>query len=94
MGGGGGNSKQFPQGCWCHFLGLKFHNLFFGLLKMGVIFYGVEKISSIFWLTANLHYFGGVAEKRNHREIDFHSLFCVFFETKLIKFILKRHYSS
>ena len=46
-------------------------------------FYEVEKISSIFRLTGNLHYFGGVPEKKKTTnyflEIDFHLLFCLFF---------------
>ena len=43
----------------------------------------LKKISSIFRLTGNLHYFGGVPEKKKTTnyflEIDFHLLFCLFF---------------
>ena len=82
--GGGEDSEKFRQGSWCHFLGLNFHNLlFFGVAQNEGYFYEVEKISSIFRLTGNLHYFGGVPEKKKTTnyflEIDFHLLFCIFF---------------
>ena len=47
----------------CHFLGLKFHNLLFWGYSNEDYFYGVEKISSFFLLTGNLHYFGVLLRK-------------------------------
>ena len=56
--------------------------------------FGGLKNKNFFWLTGNLHYFFGLLRQNYFLEIDFHLLFRLFFETKLIKFILKRHYSS
>ena len=74
------------------FSSLKFDNLlFWGLLKMRVIFGGVEKISIIFWLTGNLHYslfWGGCWEKKLPNyflEIDFHLLFYTYLQNKRMR---------
>ena len=41
----GGHSKKFRQGCSCHFFGFEISQfiIFLGLLKMRVIFWGLEK---------------------------------------------------
>ena len=45
LGGGGGHSKKFRQGCSCHFFGFEISQfaIFFGLLKMRVIFWGLKE---------------------------------------------------
>ena len=71
--------------------------IFWGLLEMRVIFMAFKNKQYFFgWLEFAL-FLGYCWEKKVQNyflEIDFHSLFCLVFETKLIKFILKRHYSS
>ena len=64
----GGTRKKFDRDARVTFLGLKFHNLlFFWVAQNEGYFLGVDKISIIFWLTGNLHYYFLVAEKRNYR---------------------------
>ena len=75
--------QSFDRDARVTFLGLKFHNLlFFGLLKMRVIFFrGLKNKHYFFLLTGYLHYFLGLMRKETTEEIDFHLLFCLFFET-------------